>query len=221
MSKRGKYKMKNKRRCIYLGLTLGTLAVCMIAVAVLYRFRGSVKVVASEDIPVSEAVFYQQTDDRWAEDFLGASTYTMESSGCLVTCIAAALQMSEAEVFGSEKERQSWQRDPGELNRYLSQKHVYDSQGNLQWGKLAELEHIQVDVGEYVSADIIQEYLRTGRYPIVRVRVKGYGSFHYVLVVASMDGVFYCMDPLNQNEELVPLSDYMNRVYAIRCVYPE
>jgi len=31
--------------------------------------------------------------------------------------------------------------------------------------------------------------------------------------------MFYCMDPLREEETLVPLSEYNCRVYAVRCVY--
>lgn len=207
----------NKRKYICFGLMLCTIAVCIMTIVVLYRFRGSVKVIPGEDIPAAEKVYYRQTDARWSDDFLGDSIYSMKSSGCLVTCIAAALQLSDIDIAGSE-EGLNLKKNPGELNRYFSQNNVYDLQGNLQWAQLSKLEHFQVDVNEKVSSELIQEYLQMGRYPIVRVRMKGYGSFHYVLVVASLNGMFYCMDPLNQDEELVPLSNYMSRVYAIRCV---
>lgn len=213
--------MANKRKYLLGVLVFCAMAVGVTAIMVLYRFRGSVKVVPGEDIPGPEAVFYRQTDERWAEDFLGDSVYTMKSSGCLVTCIAAALQMSDNVIAGGDGESMNGKKTPGELNLIFSQNHVYDSQGNLQWAQLAGLEHIQVDVSEAVSAELIQDYLQMDRYPIVRVRVKGYGNFHYVLVVAAQNGMFYCMDPLNQDEKLLPLSNYWNRVYAIRCVYPE
>ena len=54
---------------------------------------------------------------------------------------------------------------------------------------------------------------------IVRVRVKGLGNFHYVLLVKCQDGQFWCMDPLHAEEELVPLSAFGNRIYAIRYLY--
>ena len=123
-------------------------------------------------------------------------------------------------ISGDSEKEPNWLADPGELNRYLSQNHVYDSQGNLQWEQLNRLESFQAEVRDEVSAEVIEEYLRMGNYPIVRVRMNGYGSFHYVLIISSRDGMFYCMDPLSTDEKTVPLSKYNNRVYAIRCVYP-
>lgn len=58
--------------------------------------------------------------------------------------------------------------------------------------------------------------LEHGKFPITRVRMSGIGNFHYVLIVKLEDGIYFCMDPLE--DELQPLSHYRNRVYAIRCV---
>ena len=45
----------------------------------------------------------------------------------------------------------------------------------------------------------------------------GLGSFHYVLIVGSEDGEYVCIDPLEDG--LTRLSDYLNRVYAVRVVW--
>lgn len=216
----GDKELKKKRRVIYLSFTFCFVVICAISALSQFRFRGSEKVVSSQDIAGAKTVFYEQKDVRWAEDFLGDSAFTMKSSGCLVTCIAAAVHMSNIELAGGEEASPEWMNDPGELNRFLSQYGIYDSSGNLQWNELEKLESFQVDVYNDVSADLIEECLKEGRYPVVRVRLKEYGSFHYVLIVASQNGMFYCMDPLISGEELVPLSQYGNRVYALRCISP-
>lgn len=61
--------------------------------------------------------------------------------------------------------------------------------------------------------------LEEGYFPIVRVRMKGFGSFHYVLIVGSENGDYVCIDPLE--DEMTTLSDYAGRVYAVRCVWKE
>ena len=58
-------------------------------------------------------------------------------------------------------------------------------------------------------------------FPIVRVRVNGSGSFHYVLIVNSDGKEFRCMDPMNPSDSLVPLSDFGNCIYAVRYIYRE
>lgn len=170
------------------------------------RFRGSKVIHAKEDVlPGKEVVFYRQDDDRWAEENLGESSYTLKSSGCLVCCIASAVSMMD------EKEE-----TPLMLNEQFSVENVYDAEGNILWGNLRKSGNYEVDVLSEVSGDLLTEYLKEGKYPVVRVRMHGIGNFHYVLIVKAENGEFYCMDPLQDG--LVSLAEYANRIYAIRCV---
>lgn len=188
------------------------LIVCFLTVGagfVCFRLRNGVQVKAPRDreyLSDTELVFYRQDDPRWREDRLGESKHTMGSSGCLVSCIASALSMES----GMEE-------TPGALNERFSAKQVYDVEGNLQWGLLSETGEYQADVYGEVSADVIEDCLSEGHYPIVRVRMYALGNIHYVLIVGVCDGEYLCMDPLR--DEITELSDYGNRVYAVRCVY--
>ena len=175
------------------------------------RFRGSKVIRVSGEavniIPCEDIVLFRQDDERWAEDKLGSSDYSMQKSGCLVTCIAAAFSMTGETVT------------PESLNELFSSGAVYDSAGNLQWENLRLLDGgntFDSEVYSAVSEDILQACLEQGNFPIARVRMRGIGNFHYVLIVKLEDGRYLCMDPLA--DELQPLSHYGNRVYAIRCV---
>ena len=175
------------------------------------RFRGSKVIkVSKEDvdiIPCDDIVLFRQDDERWAEDKLGSSDYSMQKSGCLITCIASALSMNGETVT------------PESLNELFSSGGVYDREGNLQWENLRQLDGgntFDAEVYTTVSEDILQDCLEHGKFPIARVRMRGIGNFHYVLIVKLEDGKYFCMDPLE--DELQPLSHYGNRVYAIRCV---
>lgn len=173
-----------------------------------YRLRGSVKMAPDRDYSIGEKLsLYRQDEPEWAADDLGDSAYTMEFSGCLVTCIAAAISGGGETIT------------PGGLNRLFSEKEVYDGEGNLQWGRLAELEDYFVQVYDQVEKEDIIGCLEEGHFPIVRVRMKGFGSFHYVLIVGSENGDYVCIDPLE--DEMTTLSDYAGRVYAVRCVWKE
>ena len=136
---------------------------------------------------------------------LGTSAYTMKSSGCLVSCIASAVSMETGTAV-----------TPGSLNAIFSEKGVYDSEGNIQWAALDALEGFTAEVYQEVSQSDLDACLAAGQYPIVRVRMHGLGSFHYVLVVGVRDGVYLCMDPLENS--LTKLSHYLDRVYAVRVV---
>ena len=202
----------NRSKCKHHSLLTGLLLIlCLLpsGSGFLYlRLRNGVQVNAPQDrniLPAAEIIRYRQDDTRWAEDQLGASAYTMRSSGCLVSCIAAALSM---EGHGNET--------PGTLNQKFSSNRVYDTEGNLQWGSLTESGDYRADVFPEVSTAYINNCLTENRYPIVRVRIRGFGSFHYVLIVGARNGEYLCMDPLLDN--IVPLSVYGRRVYAVRCV---
>lgn len=174
-----------------------------------FRLRGGVQVKAPRDreyLPEKEVALYRQDDERWGEDRLGDSKYTMRSSGCLVSCIASALSMES----GMEE-------TPGVLNKKFSEEQVYDGEGNLQWGLLSEGGEYQADVYGEVSSEVIETCLLQGHYPIARVRMYALGNFHYVLIVGLRDGEYLCMDPLRDG--ITELSDYGSRVYAVRCVY--
>lgn len=178
-------------------------------VFICFRLRGGVQVKAPQDgdiLPGAEAVLYRQDDERWGDDRLGNSKYTMASSGCLVSCIASALSMES----GMEE-------TPGSLNGKFSEMQAYDAEGNIQWQPLSEGGEYRADVYGEVSADIIDACLLQGHYPIVRVRMYALGNIHYVLIVGREDGEYLCMDPLR--DEITRLSNYGSRVYAVRCVY--
>lgn len=195
-------KHKTSKILILLFLVIFVLAAAYFFM--MFRFRGSVKVHPSKDIVITDnIVFLRQDNNIWAADHLGKSSFTMGKSGCLVTCIASVLGVT-----------------PKTLNEEFSKHNVYDSEGNLLWNQLSNMnENYKVEVYSEVSEEILMNCLENGRFPIVRVRMNGFGNYHYVLIVKAEGGVFYCMDPLR--DELTPLSAYGNRVYAVRCFYVE
>lgn len=185
------------------------VSVLLIILGMLFlRLCNGVKLTPTKDYPVPEnIVLYRQDNVAWAQDKLGESDYNMESSGCLVSCIASAVTMNGADMT------------PGELNALFSERAVYDAEGNTQWGQITEMEGYYAEVYTEVSTHVLEACLEVGKYPIVRVRMHGLGNYHYVLIVGAEDGEYICMDPLE--DELTKLSAYGNRVYAIRCVWYE
>lgn len=184
--------------CIFVG----------IAGILFLRLRNGVVLKATTETAIQEPITkYRQDDALWEQDKLGNSKYTMESSGCLVSCVATAVSMNGNEIT------------PGELNALFSENGVYDEEGNLQWGEVDDIIGYHAEVFSEVSNAIIDECLREGHYPVVRVRMQGIGNFHYVLIVGSEAGEYLCMDPLR--DEITELSEYGERVYAIRCVWYE
>lgn len=210
-----------KKKHLY---ALAVLLIILAAGALFFgmsRQRGSVLVRASHAVGSSEIICYLQSDPSWAGDFLGTSSYTMKSSGCLTTCLTAALQyegiMPESITGAADS------IDPGAFNSFLSKEQVYDSEGNIQWEPLENALNITAvrQDAEGITGKSLEKLLEKHIYPIVRVRVNGSGSFHYVLIVYSDGKEFWCMDPMNRSDSLVPLSDFDNRIYAVRYIFRE
>lgn len=198
--------MKNKKATL-IKLTILVIGIAVAAIS-LFCFRVRHGVVVKPDrseVITKEVIAYRQDDDRWAKETLGDSSFTMKSSGCLVSCIASAVSMGGAEVV-----------TPGELNAIFSEHNVYDSEGNIQWAAIESIGGYSVNVYSTVDEQDIYQCLTEGHYPIVRVRVNGLGNWHYVLVVGLEGQDYVCMDPLK--DELTKLSQYLSRVYAVRVV---
>lgn len=198
--------MKNKKKVLIRLLVLAVGILALASVLLGFRLRGSVTIRADQtEIPPHDVVAYRQDDVRWADDALGDSSFTMKSSGCLVSCIASAVSMERGvEVT------------PGVLNRFFTEHSVYDSEGNIQWTAIDGIDGYSAQVYQGVSQQEIDQCLAAGHYPIVRVRVSGVGNFHYVLIVGTENMDYVCMDPLKS--ELTRLSQYLRRVYAVRMV---
>lgn len=201
---------------IIIAFLLLLLAISVIAV---YRHISannsaeSIILESTKDIKNADTVFYFQSDPQWYNDPLGDSKFEMDDSGCLTTSLTSALCMQKIDVEGVEE------ITPKTINKYLSDHNVYDSEGNMQWIPLAEAINISVTrktAGE-VNSSKIDRLLKKGIYPIVRVKIKG-TVVHYILITESHDGEYWCMDPANKNKDLVPLSDYDNRIYALRYI---
>lgn len=173
----------------------------------LKNLRGGIKVNATKEYtPASNLSLYRQDDNKWGNDKLGNSKYTLESSGCVTTSIAMALSDTNAAL------------NPKQMNELFGKKNVYDESGNLQWGILDNIEGYHADVYSEVSSEIIDQCLQAGKYPIVKVHQNKLLSYHhYILIIGSENGEYICMDPLQS--ETTKLSDYGNLVYAIRCVW--
>lgn len=168
----------------------------------------SVKIRPAGEFMVSEPVFlYRQDDEKWADNRLGDSQCDMAGSGCLVSCIASAVS-TEGDAI-----------TPGQLNTLFSENEVYDSAGNIQWAMVEKIKGYHTKIYDSSSGEIIEACLQDEKYPIVRVRINGIGSYHYILIVGCKQGDYVCMDPAK--DELTTLSQYGSKVYAIRCVWKD
>ncbi len=193
---------------------LGVL--CILTGTALFFRRGrdtGVRIRPERDYPVGEVISYCQKDDRWEEDKLGPSGYTMARSGCLTSCIASALSTEHLTTGAGAAVT------AGELNQIFSEYGVYNDQGDIVWGRIEEaLPQARVLVASSVNGQEIEELLAQGRYPAVKVKVGGNGAAHWVLLIGSENGEYLCMDPLEDDGKPVLLSRHGGVVYRMRCV---
>lgn len=205
--------MKSTKRgmqCLSKEIFLLGIILLLVLLLCVYSFvtPGSVKVCPTGEFVVSEQVVsFRQDDEKWADNRLGDSQCDMAGSGCLVSCIASAVS-TEGDAI-----------TPGQLNTLFSENKVYDSAGNIQWAMVEKIEGYHTKIYDSSSGEIIEACLQDEKYPIVRVRINGIGSYHYILIVGCKQGDYVCMDPAK--DELTTLSQYGSKVYAIRCVWKD
>ena len=212
-------RVMKKKKSVIIVICVVSILLALPAVYMILT-RGSVQVKSQLDYTSDEIVYFLQRDPRWSDEKLGSSSYTMGGSGCLTTCIAAELQMQHITVPEIRKAINGYDKKtitPGTLNDYFSEQGVYDAEGNVQWDALEQALGVEVAEGA-LRNDELDMLLSEDVFPIVFVRLYGWGNFHFVLITGSMDGGFLCMDPLNEKQVEVPLSRYGNRIYAVRYI---
>ncbi|UOO38210.1 hypothetical protein IZU99_02850 [Oscillospiraceae bacterium CM] len=185
--------------------------------------RGGSYVKSKSDYSSDNTIYFLQNDPQWADEQLGNSSFMMAGSGCLTTCIATELLMQHIQVPEMQNVTESDSGTaitPGSLNEFFSKQGVYDSEGNIQWTELEKALSVQV---VKLKSDGLTHYkldtlLSEGVFPIAYVRVNGNGNYHFVLIIGSKDGEYFCMDPLNENKDAVPLSRFGDKIYSIRYI---
>ena len=196
-----------KRKTTFI-LILFIVGLALFSLFLAYKLinRNGRKFYPSINIPQRNVAYFCQFDEDWAEDSLGSSKYKMSDSGCLVSCIAAAIQM---QGYG--------EATPGELNKLFSDNACYDKEGNLQWEKAEKVLGLRVTkkMSAEISSKELDRLLANGIYPIARVNLP-YGVEHFVLITGSQNGGYICMDPLNESGEPVELSYFGNKIFFVR-----
>jgi hypothetical protein len=198
-----------KTRKTWVALTITIIAVVALIIALPFA-RGyviqkfGIEVNPSQKIPVIKTQVFLQNDAAWSGDKLGVSDYSMGGHGCLVCCIASAMC-----ALGPTT-------DPGSLNSALADNGAYTEEGEIIWGKLKAL-GADYTYSRDFSAQTLERDLKAGLLPIVKVKYRGAGVFHWVLVVGADNEDFLVLDPLNAAKEPIPLKTH-GRVFAYRVL---
>lgn len=177
----------------------------------LYKNRNAEVILPKEEITYPDTVAFFQQDERWKDDNLGNSKYKMGDSGCLTTCLTSMVIMQNITV--SELDEIT----PKTLNEYFSENGVYDSEGDLDWtvaGNVLGVEFTRKEPSE-LSENEVDDMLKNRVYPVVCVKTEN-GNYHFVLIVGSDEENFLCMDPMNKDGEITPLSKFDDKIYSVR-----
>lgn len=188
------------------------LIVCILAIAAGYYVIASrliklngTTLIPSKDYPIHEVTYYLQNDPLWSDENIGTSSYKMGGAGCLITCVASAIQDIGIPIT------------PQKLNIKLSSVDGFDD-AILIWYKIHEaILEVDYKYSRIFSSRTIENDLKNGLLPIINVKYHGNGVTHWLLVVGAKDGDFLVYDPLNKNVEPIPLSTH-GKVYAYRVM---
>lgn len=205
---------KGRRQAGSIILGAAIMLALLAAFLIWHSRKGSVKIYPQQEAELPDMIYFLQADSEWAEDHLGGAGDTMASSGCLVSSLAAGLDM-QAKELGLD-----FYMTAGELNEVFSREQVYTDSGAVIWGQIpSAVAGTECYVAERVKAEEIDRLLSQGIYPVVKVRVAGVGAYHWVLVTGTGEEGYLCMDPMCESREPVWLSQFGNRVYSMRAVY--
>ena len=210
----GRGKRKENKKKIFLA---GGLCLCVLLALLAFwkgRRQNGVLLYPVQAREIPDMVYFMQRDSRWSGEHLGEARDTMASSGCLVCCLAAGLDMQAG------NRNLDFFMTAGQLNEVFSEKNVYTESGAVIWGKVPEaLPGTTCYVADTVTEKEIDSLLADGIFPVVKVRMGGVGAWHWVLLTGTDESGYVCMDPMGEAEEPVPLSEFQDRVYSVRAVY--
>ena len=153
---------------------------------------------------MSQVASFSQRDPQWANELLGASTWTIGKAGCLLTCIST--MMADWGVA----------TDPARLNGWLSANGGFVNGSLISFGALARL---GAQIVAYLDcADVpaptlrMREALATGQAVFAATDWSPGGAVqtHWVRILALDEREGQVMDPWQMpGREIVPLSTYL------------
>jgi len=166
-----------------------------------------VSITPQTDHAITQVEYFLQNDQRWTDDALGGSRFKMSGSGCLISCIASSLAAQGIDT------------DPGRLNAAFSEYGVYNSEGEVLWNNIPRVfPGVRFTASSYVDAAALEEAVSQGFLPIVKVKYRGTGCQHWVLILGAKDGDYVCMDPLNADKKPLALKIHGGSIYRYRIV---
>lgn len=159
-------------------------------------------------VPVSnmDSIYFLQRDSKWENVKIGSSTQTLGQSGCLICSVACSLN------------KLGYKTNPTDLNEKLINVNGFEG-ASLIWYKLSEIyPKITYKYTRAIDVEDIQKYLDKGNLPIVKVKYKGVGIYHWVLIIGSTNDDFLIYDPLEPTQKPIPLKTH-GKIYSYSVLF--
>lgn len=203
-------KKSQKRLMLIIAAALALIVAGMTAALVIFPFLRirilGISLKPTEDIPLRQITYYFQKDPRWREDIIGTSNSTIGKEGCVITCVSIAVSDLENKTV-----------TPQDFNQMMTRINGYED-ASLLWYKISEaIPSLGYRSEREFSRDTVEDDLKGSRLPIVKVKRYGIVGTHWVIIVGAQNGQFLVSDPLNEDNQPIPLSKY-GRVYAYRVI---
>jgi hypothetical protein len=150
-----------------------------------------------------------QSDPRWSEEPLGATTGTLGAEGCALASASMVLGFYGMDI------------DPGRLNQFLITHQGYEEKGWLRWEVAAEFSPALVEKAyeNLPSYALIDWNLIRGNPLIVRIR-RAEGITHFVVIVGKRGWDYLIRDPAGWGREgggaIYPLAKLSVPIEALR-----
>ena len=186
-------------------LLIAIIALSIYAGMVYYIKSIGIKLVPSQNYPVTITKYYRQNDSQWSEDTIGTTAQKMRSTGCLISSVSTAISNLNIPIT------------PKEFNNKLTQNNGFQG-ADLIWYKINEsIPKVNYRYSRIFSSRTIENDLKKGLLPIVNVKYHKTGVTHWVLIVGAEGGEFLICDPLDDGISIKFLSEHGN-VYAYRVI---
>lgn len=184
-----------------------TMGIGFYVFRVYYIKKFGITIKPSEVISKYDIPYYLQNDPIWGDSTLGNTEENLRATGCLVSSLASGITLLNDTI------------NPSQLNIKLRENGAFTSSGYVIWNKIKSINpNIDYSFKRFFTSSDIDNDLKSGHFPIVKVKYYGNGIFHWVSIIGSSKDDYWIMDPLEASQKAIKLSTH-GKVYAYRKIF--
>ena len=203
------FKTKKLKRHLEIGLLI-SLLIMTITWTYFIKIRHIksywIKIEPSKNITPKKITFYKQNDPEWEKVKMWDTELSVGWYGCLLSVMATSL----CDL--------GYKFTPKKLNDIFSSGDIYNDNGEIVWYKInTVIPEVDYKYKRIFGSSTIEKALEDNLLPMVKVKYRKKGVFHWVLVVWADRWDFIIVDPLAPNKNLIKLDEHW-QVYAYRVL---